>query len=387
MLTSQKHLFYLPEDIYYLNNATKAPMLIAAEKAAQHVLEKQKDPSYLTSQDFFTEVSQVKSEFAKLIGAQGQDIAIIPSVSYGMSTVLHNIKARPGQQALTLQEEFPSSVFSLKRWCQSQDIELRMVGPEVGSEATGEEWNRRILEALNEDTAVLIMSAIHWMNGICFDLKAIGARCKELGIKFIVDGTQFVGACPLKVEDIQADALICASYKWMLGPYSLGLAYYGSHFEGGTPIEESWMNRTNSEDFSGLTSYDPVYAAGSARYSVGESSHFLLMPMLLEALKQLNSWGIENMQAYVKELVAPLIQFQKNLGMESESGPYFSSHLFGLKMPKQIDLEQFRIQLKENRVITALRGNSLRVSVNVFNEERDMQKLMEMIEQAAPVRQ
>src|SRR5690606_18561046 len=136
------------------------------------------------------------------------------------------------------------------------------------------------------------ISSVHWMNGLRFDLKAIGEKCSSVGARFIVDGTQSVGALPMDVEEFKIDALICATYKWLLGPYSLGLVFMGKAFDDGVPLEESWMNRKNSMDFSTLTHYESEYEESAARYNVGETSNFILMPMLRESLAQINSWGV-----------------------------------------------------------------------------------------------
>ena len=97
------------------------------------------------------------------------------------------------------------------------------------------------------------MSAIHWMTGLKFDLKAIGDRCTEAGAKLILDGSQTVGATPLDVNQLKVDAIVCAGYKWLFGPYSIAIAYIGPAFNNGKPLEESWMNRKNASDFSNLT--------------------------------------------------------------------------------------------------------------------------------------
>ncbi len=97
-------------------------------------------------------------------------------------------------------------------------------------------------------------------------------RCTQL------DGTKSVGALSMDVEKYQIDALICAGYKWLPGPYTLGLAYMGPHFHQGIPIKESWMNRSNAEDFFNLTTYDPVYRLGAGRFSMDPSSNFLSCP-------------------------------------------------------------------------------------------------------------
>jgi selenocysteine lyase/cysteine desulfurase len=106
----------------------------------------------------------------------------------------------------------------------------------------------------------------------------------------VVDGTQSVGALPFDVRRVRPDALIVASYKWMMGPYSLGLAYYGERFDGGVPLEETWMGRKGSEDFSALVDYVDDYQPGALRYDVGERSNFALMPMLTAALELLLAW-------------------------------------------------------------------------------------------------
>ncbi len=43
---------------------------------------------------------------------------------------------------------------------------------------------------------------------------------------------------PFDVEAVQPDALICATYKWLLGPYSVSLAYFGPRFDDDVPLED-----------------------------------------------------------------------------------------------------------------------------------------------------
>ena len=116
-------------------------------------------------------------------------------------------------------------------------------------------------------------------DGTLFDLKSIREKTNEHHALLIIDGTQSVGAFPFSIEETQPDALICATYKWLLGPYSLGFAYFGSYFDNGSPIEESWLNRKNSEDFSELTNYNDDYKDGANRYCMGESANFTSVPM------------------------------------------------------------------------------------------------------------
>src|SRR5690606_12397358 len=115
----------------------------------------------------------------------------------------------------------------------------------------------------------------------------------------------------------------------LLGPYSIGLAYYGPHFDGGTPIEQNWINRLESENFSSLVSYQPEYQPGAARYSVGEQSNFILVPMALKAIEQINRWGVPNIQEYCESISKDAIEKLREKGFIVEDLPYRSSHLFG----------------------------------------------------------
>ena len=157
-----------------------------------------------------------------------------------------------------------------------------------------EKWNEKIVEQITTSTSIVLLSSVHWMNGTKLNLKEIGEKCKKVDAYFIVDGTQSVGAAPIDVKSLNIDALICAAYKWLFGPYSMALGYFSNKFNDGIPIEESWMNRLNAHQFSELTNYDSRYTSEAGRYNVGQTSNFILTPIMLEGLKQLNNWGIEN---------------------------------------------------------------------------------------------
>ena len=100
-----------------------------------------------------------------------------------------------------------------------------------------------------------------------------------MGARFVIDGTQSVGALPFDVGHTRPDAVACAGYKWLTGPYSVGTAWYGPAFDGGTPIEENWITRAGSDRFNELVNYRDDYRPGAIRYDVSERSNFILLPM------------------------------------------------------------------------------------------------------------
>lgn len=381
-MNCQKELFQLDPSAHYLNCAYVAPLLKTAEEACLQALVRQRNPFNIVADDYFDQATEVRAQYALLINALPQNIAFIPSTSYGFASVLNNVKAKPNGNAVTIENEFPSGYFSLKRWCAENANEMLVVAPPANKELVGEDWNAALLEHITEDTSVVLVSAVHWMTGLRFDVEAIGKRCKEMGAKFIVDGTQSVGARAMDVQKFHIDALICATYKWMFGPYSLALAYIHDDFSNGKPLEETWMNRTNAKNFSTLTEYDEAYKPSAGKFNVGEASNFILMPMLQAALKQILSWGPENIQAYSKQLIQPLLNYMRSLGVQFENEAYFSNHLFTLRLPVGMDANALREKLNENKIYISVRGSNLRIAVNVFNDEKDIQKLLEVIQEA-----
>ncbi len=379
-MENQKHLFTLDEDVHYLNCAYKAPLLKTAETAAINAIVTSRNPVKIAQEDYFNEVDQAKEGFSQIVNCRPQNVVIIPSTSYGFSTVLKNIKGKENGKAITVENEFPSGYFSLKNWCERNQNDLEIISPNENLKLVGENWNKKLIDAIDANTSVVLISGVHWMTGLKFDLERIGEKCKSVGAKFVVDGSQFVGAVPIDVDQCHIDALICAGYKWLFGPYSVALGYIGETFNEGEPLEESWMNRTNARDFGNLTNYEEKYQGGAGRYNVGETSNFILMPILNEALKQVNAWSVEGIQAYCANLIQPLLDYLKETGIEMEDGHYFSNHLFSLKLPKEVDADLFKNLLTDNKISISVRGESLRISVNVFNDNKDIEKLIELIE-------
>jgi selenocysteine lyase/cysteine desulfurase len=212
-------------------------------------------------------------------------------------------------------------------------------------------------------------------------LEAIRKRTTEVGALLIIDGTQSVGALPFNVEKINPDALICAGYKWLLGPYSIGLAYYGQYFDQGKPVEENWINRLDSEDFAGLVNYESNYQPGMLRYEVGEHSNFILVPMLLNSIEQISKWGVSRIQEYCKAISTESILKLKEKGFIIEDDAWRGSHLFGVRLPQGIDLNTVKATLLKHKIYVSVRGNSIRVAPNVYNTEKDFQKLTKVLSQ------
>jgi len=339
-------------------------------------MQRKRNPISITPDDFFTDVRGVREKFGRMVGCDSDQVAVMPAVSYGMNSVIRNIPYRKGQHALTISEEFPSCYYTAQRWCKDHGTELQVISRKEGIPQKGKDWNMRILEAINSQTAFVVMASVHWMNGTKFDLEAIGTRCRDVGAKLIVDGSQSVGALSIDVKKYHIDALICAGYKWLMGPYSTAIAYIHEEFNEGIPLEESWMTRPNSERFDRLTQYVEDYKPGAIRFDVGQSSNFISMPMLDEALGQLLEWGVDEIQEYCREIGAPLIGLFKEMDTSMDEENHRAHHLMGLKLPPNTHGKALLQELQKRHVYVSLRGDNIRISINVFNNEEDIAELI-----------
>ena len=377
MLTSQKHLFSLEDNITYLNGAYMSPQLKSTEEIGIANLKKKSQPYSISPADFFTQRVILKKRFAALIETPNyQNIAIIPSVSYGTATVANNIKLKAGDEIILVDEEFPSNVYTWRRLAETYGAHIKIIQPPSGFKDRGRLWNEAILNAITNKTALVAMAHVHWADGTKFDLKSVREKTRTVGALLIIDGTQSIGALPFSVKDLQPDALICGGYKWLMGPYSLGVAYYSDVFNDGKPLEDNWMNKLHCEDFTQLTQYHDEFQPHAGRYSVGESSNFIMVPMLINALEQLVQWQPGRIQEYCQFISGDALDKLREHNFFIEENDFRGQHLFGVYLPKEMEMQNIKQRFQEHNIFVSYRGKAIRVSPNVYNQKEDFEKFL-----------
>ena len=373
-------LFSLPPELHYLNCAFMAPASKRVAAAGRRALERIEAPARLGIADFFEPSTRVRQLFAQIIGAPDADrVAIVPSVSYAMATIARNTPLAPGQAVVVVEEQFPSVVYTWRRACREAGATLRTVAAPDTAASRAEAWNAALLDAIDERTAVVAVPVLHWTDGLRFDVNAVGTRARAVGARFVIDGTQSVGALPFDLARTRPDALVCAGYKWLTGPYSVGVAWYGPAFDGGTPIEENWITRPDSDRFNELVNYRDDYRPGAIRYDVGERSNFVLLPMLEAALEQVREWGAETVAAHTRALTAAAVPRLRELGCRIEDEHWRAGHLLGVRLPTGVDVAQLGRSLAARQVSVSLRGGAIRVAPHLYNDAGDVDALIDVV--------
>ena len=375
----QRDKFSLQRKISYLNGAYMSPLLKKVEKAGIKGLIQKRKPFHIPPAAFFKETEVLRNLFGQLINSsESARHVIIPSVSYGIENVVQNLEKKKGNIVMAA-GQFPSNVYP---WSSRGHYQLKFVAAPTERKNLGVSWNERILTAIDDQTAAVSIGQVHWVNGVKFDLTAIRQKTRAVGAALIIDGTQSVGALPFDVQAVQPDALVVAGYKWLMGPYSIGMAYYGDMFDQGMPIENNWINRQGSDQFSGLTHYEEQFLPGALRYEVGEHSNFILVPMLIAAIKQLLKWTPLGIQQYCEGLCHDAIDTLRSEGYTVEASEGRASHLFGVYFNENTTMERIEQALSRHRVKISVRDQALRISPNVYNDQKDVQRLVSALKEA-----
>lgn len=375
----QKDLFSLHPDSVYLNGAYMSPMLQSVEDAGIKAMIKKRNPNEYTLVDFFDGVADLKKLFAQLINAQPNQIAIAPSTSYGLANVANNIKANGRQKIIVADEQFPSNYYVWSKYARDNDGTVQVILPDETAVGRATSWNQNIIKAIDDNTVLVALSHVHWADGTLFDLAAISQKCKLHGARLIIDGTQSTGIYPFDFDAIGADALISAGYKCLMGPYGMAYCCFSEEFYHGDPIEDSWINRRDSDNFARLVDYKEEYREGAYRYDVGQSSSFIHVAMAKAAISQLLEWGAEHMQEYCRDITQDGVARLRAEGFWIEDDAHRAAHLFGIRPPSHISMDAIKETLTVEKISVSYRGSALRVSPNVYNTQSDIDRLTDSL--------
>ena len=374
-LPCQRHLFDIPDDVAYLNCGYMSPLIKRVREAALEGLSRKAHPWEIVPGDFFTGSDALRSAFAGLINARADDIAIVPSVSYGVSTAARNLPLSPGQNVIVVEEQFPSNVYPWRERAREAGARVRT----VPRPADGR-WTTAVLDAIDGDTAIVAVPHCHWTDGGLFDLERIGGVCRDSGIGLSLDVTQSLGVMPLDVSRIRPDFLSCASYKWLMGPYSIGFLYASERWQNeGVPIEHNWIHRKNAEDFARLVDYQDEFEPGARRFDVGERSNFALVPAAEAAVRQILEWGVDNVCETIEAMTDTIVERVRPLGLTALPKALRAPHYLGLQTSGGL-APSLLTELAKRNVYVSVRGSSIRVTPHIYNTGADIERLVHALE-------
>lgn len=320
--------------------------------------------------DFFAVTEAFRGKAAQLAGVPADCVAVVPSVSYGLAIAAANLPFAKGQQIVTLADQFPSNVYAWQELARERGGELIHV-----RRPSQDCWTGAVLDAIGDDTAIVALPNCHWADGRVVDLVAVGEKCRSVGAALVLDLTQSLGAMPIDFAAVRPDFAVSACYKWMMGPYGIGMLYVDPKHHGGRPIEHNWINRGGSEDFARLVDYRDDFQPGARRFDMGEKSNPPLMMGAGAAVDFLLEFGVDEIASTLQSATELIAAEASKLGLEAAPVGTRAAHFLSLEFPDGVP-DGLTERLAQNRVYVSLRGSSLRVTPHLYNDDADRAALI-----------
>ena len=373
MIASQKHLFDMPSDIAYFNNAYMSPLMHNVVAASAKGMAFKQQPWTYSSDQFFTYAEEARELAGQIMDGPADNIAIIPSVSYGIQIAANNLPIQKGQNIVVMENQFPSNVYPWQDKVKREGGEVVIL-----PEPEDQDWTSVLLSAINSDTAIVAICQTHWSSGATIDLIKIRAALDVVGGYLVLDLTQSLGVQPFNVSDVRADFVVSATYKWMMGPYSLGFVYIDPKWHDGAPLEHNWINRRGSEDFAGLTNYRDEFQPGARRFDMGEKSNPAQLLGASAAMRQILDWGIDNIYESLSAKTESILRSLEPLGFKAAPESLRAGHYLGLSH-ESIDMSDLLKTLADQNIFVSARGRNLRITPHLYCDANDEQRLIAAI--------
>ncbi|GFK95287.1 Isopenicillin N epimerase [Fundidesulfovibrio magnetotacticus] len=373
MIPCQRQLFGVPENVCYLNCAFTSPLPQPALEAGRAAMEAKRAPWSMTPDLFFSGLEAAREGFAAVLGADVDGVAAVPAVSYAMALAARNLPLDADRHVLLLDEQFPSNVYP---WLKMAPGRVRAVPRPV--EGT---WSEAVLAHITPEIGLVALPHCHWIDGTVFDLAAVRAACDRVGAHLVVDATQSLGAMPFDMAAARPDFLTASGHKWLLGPYGASFCWAAPQWRGGEPLEENWLNREGSEDFSRLTEYRDAYRPGARRYDVGEASNFILMPMAAASLGLIQEWGVAGIAATLSGITRRLALTGQAFGLTPTPAAERAPHLLGLRLAHGKAAPVAAAMAREG-VHVSPRGATLRLAPHLHVNDADLTRFADALARA-----
>lgn len=376
MLPSQRALFDIPRDVCFMNAAAWSPLPIAVQEAGRAGVGRKGQPWKLDGQFMTGQHERARKAAAALIGADPVDVALIPSVGYGVSTAGKVMAIPRGSRVLVLQDDHTSPVLEWMSRAEAGGFAVEPV-----PQPTDGDWTSAVLEAIERNgaapLALVSISSVHWSDGGALDMPRIAAAAKTRGAALLVDATHDAGVRRIDVKTLDPDFLIFPTYKWVLGPYGRAFMYVAKRHQNGVPLEQTAPARKGVAAEQKVYFRDLSYADGARRYDMGERDHFITLEMAAVGMEMMAGWGNDPIVARLSMLTDRLADGLANSGVRVLDRKLRAPHLLCLQFPKGMadDLPQ---KLAAENVHAAPRLGRLRISPHVYNDEEDVDRFVEV---------
>ncbi|MBY0526494.1 MAG: aminotransferase class V-fold PLP-dependent enzyme [Gemmataceae bacterium] len=355
----------------FFDHAAVAPLSVRAQQAMREWAADLTENGDVHDHRWVQRVEEVRELAAKLINAELLDVAFVKNTSEGIGIVAEGFPWQPGDNVVTAEEEYPANLYPWMN-LKSRGVEVRLVASRDGRLELDD-----VRDAMDERTRILSLSFVEYASGFRNNLDALGALCRERGIRFFVDAIQGLGVLPLDVKQTPIDFLSADGHKWLLGPEGAGIFYIRREMvEELRPVGIGWNSVIRPREFSRIH-FDLKPHAGRWESGSLNVAGITAMGASLELLLHI---GVPAIRERVHRLTNRLCQAVERAGFEVYSSRREGdwSGIVSIVAPGP-DAKSFVKNCRLRDIVINQRADRIRVSPHFYNSEEEIDRLVEWL--------
>jgi len=370
MNDSIRALFPVTERAIYLNHAAVSAPPTPTINAISSQLADVSDNGSVNFRKWLAVRESARQLLAGMLGARPEQVAFMRNTSDGLSTVANGLDWRPGDNLVTFRHEFPSNLYPWLRLRDAQGLEVR-----VCEERDGRVDIEELVRLIDSRTRIVAISQVQYASGFRANLERIGRVARAHDALLVVDVIQALGVIPIDVQAELVDVAAAACHKWLLTPEGVGMLYLSARArERIQPTLVGWTSVPNPEDYG---NYEQGWNEGTLAWETG-TGPVALVHGLEASLKLLNEVGISRIQAHLETLTDHLCEQLLNTDYEVVSSRLDGekSQIVCIRNSAGRSPMDLYTHLKNKNIITAPRGDRLRISPHFYNTLEEIDQLV-----------
>jgi cysteine desulfurase/selenocysteine lyase len=366
-------LFPVTERAIYLNHAAVSAPPIPTISAIQSQLADVSQNGSVNFRLWLAVKENARRLVAELLGARPEQVAFMRNTSDGLSTVANGLDWRSGDNLVTFRHEFPSNLYPWLRLRDALGVEVR-----VCEERDGRVDLDELMRLIDGRTKIVAISQVQYASGFRADLERIGRAARAVDALLVVDVIQALGVIPIDVEAELVDVAAAACHKWLLTPEGVGLLYLSDRARARIqPTLVGWTSVPNPDDYG---NYEQGWNQGTLAWETG-TAPVALIHGLEASLKLLREIGIPRIQAHLEILTDRLCEQLRDTEYQvvSSRRDREKSQIVCIRSSAGLSSMDLYAHLKEKNIITAPRGDRLRISPHFYNTREEIDELVKAL--------
>ncbi len=360
-----RHRFPVFERLVYLNSCSQGALSDSVRAAYLDYLDGWDERG--APWDYWVERGETaRATFARLVGAEPDDVAVTTSLSAGVSAFASAVDFAARPRVVISDFEFPTvgQIWHAQELRGAEVVHVRGEGVEIPLE--------RFEEAIDERTAVVSVTAVCYRNGARLPVEEIARIAHERGALVVLDAYQAIGTYPLDVRGLGVDVLAAGVLKYLLGSAGLGFMWCRSDLARSLlPTQTGWFADRDIFEMD-ISDYSPSPTA--RRFQSGTPP----VPAIyggIAGMELMEEIGIAETREHVSALTERLIAGVDELGGIVVT-PREAERRGALVCIRSTDAPALVGALGAERIVTSERDGNLRVSPHAYNTVDDVDAVL-----------